>query len=340
MPRFLRLFVSIAANIEIAFACGMRFAAVDAAFSKHTEYRDGCLHLLTTRDGNNEILVLAWAICETESGDTYIFFAEWCYAAGLHRYLNKYCVTFSDRQKGIHKFHERFESFWGKCFKHIIGNARDHIKGTGTTFEDETAWCLRKALTKPSYEFWLEKIGESCPVAAYFFDKKIGDHKHVYQYALIDEKIVTHGHKTSNIVECSNGVFVEARFEAPYRLNDAVLQWSGKKLKERVDNIKEWIAKQHILTPYCHDLFQQQVLPSSCPKCAKCAQNVPNVPNVPKCAKMCPKCAKCAQNVPNVPNVPKMCQNVPNVLRLNLRRDQATRLFLVMVPANFSTWTT
>ena len=277
VPRFLRLFVSIAANIEIAFACGMRFAAVDAAFSKHTEYRDGCLHLLTTRDGNNNVLVLAWAICETESGDTYTFFAQWCYAAGLHRYLNKSCVTFSDRQKGIHNFHDWFESFWAKCFKHIIENARKHIKGTGTNFEDEMAWCLRKAYTRPSYDYWLEKLREVCPAAAHYFDEKVGEHKHVYQYALIDERIATHGHKTSNIVECSNAVFVEARYEAPYRLNDAILQWCGEKLNERVDNIKKWMSvHKHVLTPYCQDLFQQQVL-------QMCQ-------NVSKCAKMCQMC--------------------------------------------------
>ncbi len=257
--RFRRLFISIAANIEVAFASGIRFAAVDAAFSKHTEYRDGCLHLLTTRDGNNEILVLAWAICETESGDTYTYFAYWCHQAGLSRYLNKHCIIFSDRQKGIVKFHDNFLARLGKCFRHIIGNARTNIRGTGTTFEDELAWCLRKANTRALYEFWLAKIEEVCPAAAHYFDQMLGPHEHVYQYAMNDLKIGTHGHKTSNIVECLNGVFVDAREQAPYRLNDMVLQWCGEKLKERVDNMTKWIDEGHILTPYCHDLWMQQV---------------------------------------------------------------------------------
>ena len=54
----------------------MRFSAVDAAFSKHTIYRDGQMHLLTTRDGNNKTIVLGWATCETESSVTYEYFAE------------------------------------------------------------------------------------------------------------------------------------------------------------------------------------------------------------------------------------------------------------------------
>ena len=69
--RFKRVFVSIGNSVDIAYGCGLKFAAVDAAFSKHSMYRDGYMHLLTIRDGNNKVLVLAVAVCESESGDTY-----------------------------------------------------------------------------------------------------------------------------------------------------------------------------------------------------------------------------------------------------------------------------
>ena len=75
------MFVSVAAAVNIAYGCGMKFCAVDAAFSKHAQYRDGQLHVLTTRDGNNRVLVLAWALCETESAETYAWFAEQVFAA-------------------------------------------------------------------------------------------------------------------------------------------------------------------------------------------------------------------------------------------------------------------
>ena len=77
--RFKRCFVSLGPMLHVAYGCGMRFSAVDSAFSKHTIYRDGQMHLLTTRDGNNKTIVLAWAICETESSATYEYFAEQCH---------------------------------------------------------------------------------------------------------------------------------------------------------------------------------------------------------------------------------------------------------------------
>ena len=132
--RFERCFVSLGPMLNVAYGCGMRFAAVDAAFSKHTVYRDGQLHLLTTRDGNNKTIALAWAICETESSATYEYFATKCHEAGVGRYLSSKAIIFSDRQKGIKRFHAKFPAKIGRCFKHIIENCQKNIHGSGQSF--------------------------------------------------------------------------------------------------------------------------------------------------------------------------------------------------------------
>ena len=101
------MFVSVGPCIQVAYGVGMRFSAVDTSFSKHTIWRDGYFHLLTFRDGDNRMLPLAWALCETESGDTYKWFAEKCTEAGLSRYLNNASIIFSDRQKPS-ETHQRY----------------------------------------------------------------------------------------------------------------------------------------------------------------------------------------------------------------------------------------
>ena len=209
---------------HVAYGCGIRFSAVDAAFSKHTVYREGYLHLLTTKDGNNKTIVLAWAICETESGDTYKYFSSKCHEAGLTRYLGRAGVIFSDRQKGITKFHDKFPAKIGRCFKHIIGNCQKQLNGTGQTFNTKTAWAVRDAPTEAKYKVALARLKRESPRAAKYFDE-INPHKEVYQYALNAAGIATHGFKTSQIVESLNGVFVEARRDAPYRLNAKILKW-------------------------------------------------------------------------------------------------------------------
>ena len=255
--RFQRCFISIPATINIAHGVGVRFSAVDAAFSKHPIYRQGYLHLLTTRDGNNRVMVLAWACCETESADTYKWFAKQCHDAGLSTYLNK-GIIYSDRQKGIEEFHNAFGAHIGKCFKHIIGNAFKKVRGTGETFEEATAWLLQKAPTRADYEAKLKKVRQQSPIAAKYFDE-CTPHDEVYQYAMNDKKIATHGFKTSQIVECANGVFVDARACHPYYLNEMILEWVGEKLDEYHREMVKWAQKGHPLTKYSTELYEIQV---------------------------------------------------------------------------------
>ena len=256
--RFVRCFVSIAVCFHIAYGCGMKISAVDACFFKHVIYKDGYLHLLTTKDGNNKTLVLAWAICETESGDTYTYFAEQCHLAGLSRYLGGSSIIFSDRMKGIRKFHERFQGAIGRCFNHIIGNCEKHLRGSHETFSPELAWALQRAQTEVEYKVQLRALRrESARAARYFDDVK--PHHEVYQYAMNAKNLTTHGFKTSQLVEGMNGVFVKARHHAPYRLNAKILKWQGEQLQLRLKSITKWIDQGHPITKYSTDLFKIQV---------------------------------------------------------------------------------
>ena len=217
-------------------------------------YRDGCMHLLTTRDGDNKVLVLAVAVCETESGDTYEWFAQQCIDAGIGRYLNKDAIIFSDRQKGLVKFHEAFRALVGRCFNHIIKNCHKAIKGSGQTFEDATAWLVQKAKTRVDHEVAMTNLRGQSGLAADYF-AAIDHPEQVFQYLLNDQAAPTHGHKTSNIVECANSVFVPARYYTPYRLLNKVLKWQGQKFFEREVKLNEWIAKGHKLTKYAYEKF-------------------------------------------------------------------------------------
>ena len=181
------------------------------------------MHLLTTRDGNNKVLILAVAVCETESGDTYEWFAQKCIDAGIGRYLNKDAIIFSDRQKGLVNFHAAFTALVGRCFLHIIKTCRKAIKGSGQTFEDATAWLVQKAKTRPDYEIALANLRAQSGLAADYFEA-IEHPEQVFQYLLNEGAAPTHGHKTSNIVECANGVFVPALMYTPYRMMNKILQ--------------------------------------------------------------------------------------------------------------------
>ena len=160
--------------------------------------------------------------------------------------------------KGLPAFFERFNAAQGQCFKHIIENCRKHIHGTGRTFDDKLAWSMRNAPTEDGFLAGLQVIRAQCPAAAHYFATRV-DHSKAYQYALNAKGVATHGFKTSQIVECVNGVFTEARHHAPYRFNNHVLAWLGNQFDKRLKEITKWVNDGHLLTPYAHRLFRLQV---------------------------------------------------------------------------------
>ena len=82
---------------------------------------------------------------------------------------------------------------------------------------------MRSADTKHEIEDWVRKISSTCPLGAQYFVTSV-DHQHAYQYALNEKGVATHGFKTSQIVECANGVFVPARAHTPYRANNMIVE--------------------------------------------------------------------------------------------------------------------
>ena len=266
------MFVGVGATIAIAYACGMKFSGIDGTFFMHTQFRHGRALLLTTRDGNNNILLLCWLICLKEDASSYDYFAKMCVAVGLGRYLNKmYSLLYSDQAKGIPAFAKLFRCAHGFCFRHLIGNCYDHLKrtpGAKKSYNIALAWKMQKAKTQFEYVEAKAALHANNPDAAAYFDGK--PHRQVFLYAMLDLGISPCGHKTSNVVESINGTIVEIRNETPYFFNDELVKWIGQQLQARSDEIARHAAKHYTLTKWAHDQWAYQVC-AHCAHCAHCA---------------------------------------------------------------------
>ena len=251
------MFVGVYSTMVCIKECGMGFCAADACGVKHIQYRNGQIHILTTRDGNNKLCPLAWSISNQESGTSYTYFARNCSEFGLGDYLNQpHHVIFSDRDKGVPALHAEFEvCYSARCFRHIIANARRWVnqQKSGEKFTDEQAWTLQRAKTYEQFQLRLNVLAQDSPLAAIYFNTKV-HHPDAYQYAFYDADVATHGHATSNAVEILNGAFVEARHHLPYWFNDKILIWMGDKHSEREKTMKAEISQQRLLTPYVRKL--------------------------------------------------------------------------------------
>ena len=88
--------------------------------------------MCTTLDGNNRTILLAAAICETESSSIWAYFGGKCLQAGLGEYLDQaLSVVMHDRMKGIQRFMQFFPKAKDlECWRHIIDNIYRHLGGT------------------------------------------------------------------------------------------------------------------------------------------------------------------------------------------------------------------
>ena len=77
--RFERMFVGVVAPAQMALKAGINFSGVDGTFFRNSMFKNKLVMLqLTTRDGNNHIMPLAWCICKKENADNYRYFAKHC----------------------------------------------------------------------------------------------------------------------------------------------------------------------------------------------------------------------------------------------------------------------
>ena len=95
-------------------------------------------------------------------------------------------------------------------------------------------------------------------MASIYFQTKV-DHDRTYQYRLNALGVATYGFKTSQIVECLNAVFVQARCFTPYRMNNIILAWVGTQFASRVLESEKWIKNNKVLTPWVRKLFTIEV---------------------------------------------------------------------------------
>lgn len=261
VPRFSKMFVGVGATIAIAYACGMMFSAVDGTYFRHLKFKNGIALILTTRDGNNNVLVLAWLTCLSESADNYEYFAQKCVEVGLGRYLNKpKSILYSDRAKGVPAFAAYFRCQGAYCFRHIIDNVFDFLRrtaGAKKTFNIGLAWAMQKAETAEEYEAAKINLTADNKHAAKYLDDL--PHQQVFLYAILAQGISTMGHKTNNVVECINGKLDDIRWEAPLRFNDRVLDYLGKQISDRHAEIAKFRTKEFMLTPFAQNEYEIQV---------------------------------------------------------------------------------
>ena len=206
---FHRLFIAPGPTAE-AFRYCRRFIALDGTYWRNRW--DLRLLLAVARDGEDEILPLAWAIVPSESEDNWRFFLKH-FKAAFREVDDETVLAVSDRAKGLEPAMraELPRVCHTYCAQHLAENIM-------TTFHpgDEVRklyWLAVKAPSKKRFDTCLERIAATKPKCKDVFEylDKIPPHAWA-RHAIPLPRYV---HSTSNIVESINSAWVPNIREAP-----------------------------------------------------------------------------------------------------------------------------
>ena len=93
------------------------------------------------------------------------------------------------------------------------------------------------------------------PAHDYFMREECGPKKWDHFYFL-EEGISPFGHRTSNIVECVNGAWLEYQKFAPCKLFNATQLWCFERKLERYDEAKKLLSEGKRITPWAKSLIK------------------------------------------------------------------------------------
>ncbi|XP_021774681.1 uncharacterized protein LOC110738596 [Chenopodium quinoa] len=245
-PLFMRMFICLR-PLKDGFLKGCRpIIGVDGCHLKGGY--PGQILVAVSKDGNNSIYPIAWATCEVENRETWVWFLE-----SLMQCIGSADgagFTFmSDRQKGlvealsevVPNAETRF------CVRHIWANFK--LKFTGSVFK-ELFWSAARATTFVEFQIAMQQIRE-LDEDAYNYLENIPTH-HWCRHAFSDS--CRSNMLLNNMCETFNSVIRDAR-DKPILTQ---MEWMRRYMMRR--NNEKWEDSKEIttnITPYVHKLFQR-----------------------------------------------------------------------------------
>jgi hypothetical protein len=242
--RFERLFISPTV-CRTSFRSCMRLVACDGTFTK-TKFRQTLLFAVTL-DGNDEIIVLAWALVESENEQAWAFFFRELNRA-IPEINRRDTTLISDRDKGIIAADSILaDTRRAFCCQHIAEN----IKCRFGQEASQKFWKIAYARSEAAFTTAMQELELFKPQAARY----VAELPRV-QYATAFFPGRRYGHITSNIVEAANAIYLEERELPVLEMLNGIwhkeMDRRAKKLRNAMNG-----AQTRPLTPWGRARFEE-----------------------------------------------------------------------------------
>jgi zinc finger SWIM domain-containing protein 3 len=247
-PAFLRCYAAHSFQKHIWREGCMKIITVDGTFTKHGYFEQTIL-IAVAKDGNNQLVLLAYAVCNTENEDNWVWFMD--FLKGDFPGIEILCA---DYDKGIQS--DRFQSIlsslnalFRRCVKHMAANASKAVLKRAKLTENEAQLVMKvcRARTRAIYQTrlgWLQLV--STDVATWFDTQK----DQFASYRFLDRSKQGFAIITNNAAEQLNSVIVEQRSDPILDMLIGIRDWMTDAAVKRKETALKWRQDSQVLTEY------------------------------------------------------------------------------------------
>ena len=236
-------------------------------------------HILCGRSGANHRIPLAISLEQTESCETYEFFARKCKQWGLGAVLQvepgkfaRRCCVVSDGARGTNIFTGAFAQpepgktapFRSRCAKHLADSCRDKLRRmkkenptVNCGFHDEQMYNIAAAASEGAFNDAMKSLNRNFPHAAKYLqnsDPSMWNFFHMAQ----KHGVGSFGHKTSNTVEGFNGTIVGFREKHPYICLDELIRYVEISFARQKIEARKWKEEGRFITPRAAGIWDKE----------------------------------------------------------------------------------
>ena len=249
--QFHRAYIALSSAKHFWCHGGTSFIICDGTFTKTKGFRH-ILLIVVAFDGNNQLVILAFAIVDVENADNWIFFKE-----SLEADFPGIKVWMSDTDKGIKSgafalsmSQSEDEFILSRCAWHLTENCREAVKASMPQKAKDLIIELAKARTEDVYQRCLEQLRQLNDGWAQYMDGKKDEFASV---SFLQRGHMRHGKVTSNGVETINGSLLEARGMPIVYMIESITQYQQEKYNERKVLAEVWLNSNKALTVYAEE---------------------------------------------------------------------------------------
>ena len=257
LKQFKRCYISLSFMKHFWVKSGIRMIVIDGTHTKLEDFKH-ILLIAVTFDGNNEVVILSFAVVEVENKDNWVWFHS-----KLQEDFPNFEVIMSDADKGITSedfrlSQDQVDALTSRCARHLAENCREACKFKMNAGHKGLIISLAKCRTEESYLNVLNKIRAVHHEWADWLDER----KYEFAaYTFLQRDVRRWGKATSNAVENINSSLVDVRNLPIYLMITGIVEKIQSKYLRGYNKAKELRdpKKKQAVTDYAWDCHKKLV---------------------------------------------------------------------------------